>query len=114
MPIDAAKPVTFKPARPIFLNEQNLGVKTRDQAIYNIEQLRSAHWLCIYAEVIRPMHLSFDSTTDFDEFKKSAQTLGVKLTEPVIKHVPDFIDAPIVSPEPNSTTQLSNGKTIVD
>lgn len=76
--------VRFRPERPIYLNEENLGVKTREEVDYAIERLRDAGWLCTYGEQHRPFHLSFESNFQetFNEFKKTAEDLDIKLLEP--------------------------------
>ena len=76
----------YRPERPILLNTENTGFKTKVQVLEAIEKLRAMphRWLCAWSEKIRPLHFCFNSTKDFAEFKRSCKDLGIKLTEPVI------------------------------
>lgn len=99
----AAAITRYRPERPIYINESNTDAKNKIGAIYYIEQLRSAGWLCCYSEIVKPLHLSFDNELEFQEFKKSCEKLKIKLESPVIKldEIPQ--DAPIIPPEPVSS-----------
>lgn len=73
----------FRPERPIYLNEDNTGLKTKDEVIVAVEKLRLRGFLCAYSEVSRPFHMSFnDVLGDFEDFKKAAAECGVKLKNP--------------------------------
>lgn len=75
----------FRPERPIVLNEQNTNLKTKDEVILKIEDLRNEGWLCTYGERMRPFHMSFNDEKMFQEFKKDCSALNVTLKSPVIK-----------------------------
>lgn len=75
----------FKPERPIYLNEENTGLKTKAEVIFAIEKLRSKKWLCAYGQKSRPFHMSFASEAMFQKFKKAAADLDINLKNPVIK-----------------------------
>lgn len=83
MAIEAPK--KFRPERPIYLNEQNTGFKTKIEVIHAIEQLRDKGFLCCYGEKSRPFHMSFNDEKEFQEFKKTCGNLKIKLESPVIK-----------------------------
>lgn len=74
----------FKPERPIYLNEEVTGFKTKDQVLAAIETLRGLHWLCAYAEKARPFHMSFNDFRQFEEFKKTCNELGIVLKHKMI------------------------------
>ena len=79
-------PGKYRPERPVYLNEQNTGFKTKDEVLYAIERLRDLYqFLCTYAEKTRPFHLSFDKEQEFHEFKRACRELGVELKSPVLK-----------------------------
>ena len=104
-------PARYRPERPIGLNEQNTNASTRAIAIYNIERLRSAGWLCCYSETLRPLHLSFDNPDEYQEFKRDCSKLKIILKSPVITSpVAEFQDIAIVQPEPNATYEDVLGK----
>lgn len=75
----------FKPERPIYLNEDNTGLKTKAEVLVAIAKLRDKHWLCAYGEKVRPFHMSFNDENQFQEFKKCANDLDIKLKSPIIK-----------------------------
>lgn len=102
-------PKVFRPERPIYLNEENTGFKTRDQVIVAIEELRDLNWLCAYNENTRPLHMSFNNVKEFAEFKKDCSKLSIKLKEPVIKELED-IEKPIIEPESNTSYEDPSGK----
>lgn len=108
----------FRPERVVYLNEANTGYKSKAEVILAIEKLRSKCWLCAYSEKVIPMHMSFSDVSEFAEFKKDANALGVKLTSPIIKPDDDFDlllkDDPIIKPEPKRTAETSSGKIIVE
>lgn len=108
-------PTRYRPERPIGLNEQNTNAATRTVAIYNIERLRSAGWLCCYSETLRPLHLSFDNPDEYQEFKQACSKLKIVLKSPIITGpVADFEDIKIVQPEPTSTYEDPLGKMHVE
>lgn len=73
----------FRPERPIYLNEDNTGLKTKDEVISAVEKLRLRGFLCAYNEMSKPFHMSFnDVLGDFEDFKKAAAECGVKLKNP--------------------------------
>lgn len=78
-------PKKFRPERPIYLNEQNTQFKHPDAVIEAVEKLRSRGWLCAYGEKSRPFHMCFNAEPEFQEFKKDAESLGIKLKSPVLK-----------------------------
>jgi hypothetical protein len=78
------KPNKFRPARPIVLNEDNTGFKTREQVEEAIEKLRDLAFLCTYGEKSRPWHLSFDDLDEVQEFKEAAAKCGVNLKSKLI------------------------------
>lgn len=111
----ASTPARYRPERPINLNEQNTNASTRAIAIYNIERLRSAGWLCCYSETLRPLHLSFDNPDEYAEFKRDCNKLKIVLKSPIIASpVSDFEDIKIVQPEPTSTYEDPLGKMHVE
>lgn len=117
MPIENAAPKKFRPERPIYLNTQNTKCKTQDQVLFAVEQLRDKYWLCAYGETSRPFHLSFNNVKELNEFKKDAESLGIKLRDQVIK-TDDFGDisdenteeAPIIPEETKESYEDPDGK----
>lgn len=108
----------FRPERPIYLNEDNTGLKTKAEVLVAIEKLRGKHWLCAYGEKTRPFHMSFNDEAEFQAFKKCASDLDVKLKSPVIKD--DDLEAleaqekagqKIPGAEATSSHQDASGKT---
>jgi hypothetical protein len=109
----------FRPNRPIFVNENNLGVKTKIEALHAIEKLRSEGWLCTYNENIRPFHLSFDDESELAKFKATASKLKIQLVSQLIKpdSIDDFssLDKPaLIAPEAKSTHEDVNGRLKID
>lgn len=113
----------FRPERPIYLNEENTGYKTKSEVVVAIEKLRAQHWLCSYNENSRPFHMSFNDGKEFQKFKKDAADLGVKLKAVVVKSDDDIdFDAPelpvagqvIPGAEANSSYQDSKGKVHIE
>lgn len=79
------KILRFRPELPIYLSTENIGVKTKDEVLFAIQQLRDLGWLCVYSEeVVRPFHMCFLDPKMFQEFKKDAQSLSIKLIEGLI------------------------------
>lgn len=75
----------FRPERPIYLNEQNTGYKTRAEVDVKVEELRSKGWLAQYNEKQIPPHMSFDDETVFNEFKQACKELKITLRGKVQK-----------------------------
>jgi hypothetical protein len=98
----------FKPERPIYLNEENTGLKTRIQVDEAIEKLRSKNWLVTYGQKSRPFHMSFASEKEFQEFKKEAGELDIKLVSPLIK--PDEFEEILNSDSNVSGTTLPDAE----
>lgn len=104
----------FKPERPIYLNEQNTGFKTKAEVLVAIQKLRDAHWLCAYNESSRPFHMSFNNEKEFQQFKKCCKDLSITLKSPVYQ--PEEIEElelkenETVKAEPTSTFEDPMGK----
>lgn len=78
-------PGKFRPERPIYLNEQNTGFKTKVEVLHAIEQLRDNYaFLVCYGEKSRPFHMSFNDEKEFQEFKKACKELSITLKTPTI------------------------------
>lgn len=97
-----ATPKTFRPERPIYLNEQNTNYKTKAEVIFAIEQLRDKGWLCTYGQITRPYHLSFNDEKVLAQFKKCCKELGIKMATPSLSTNID--DEPIVEIVPVEST----------
>lgn len=71
-------PTKFRPERPIYLNEENTGLRTRAEVEEVVEKLRARpyHYLCKYGEKTRPFHMSFNNEADVNEFKKACAEVG--------------------------------------
>ena len=80
----------FKPERPIVLNENNTGKKSKAEVELLIEQLRQREWLCKYGDQARPLLTSFNDEKMFAAFKKDAKDLGANLNTKIIAQEDPF------------------------
>ena len=103
----------FKPERPIYLNETNTGLKTKNEVLVVIANLRKIHWLCAYNENSRPFHMSFNDERMFQQFKKDCKSLNITLKSPIIHDEEvdalDELDNKTVEPEPTQTFEDPSG-----
>jgi hypothetical protein len=115
-------PQKFRGDRVIYLHEGNIGVDSREEVIEAIEKLRGKAWLCSYgAEAARPFHLCFNDPEVFQEFKKDAEKLGIKLISKVfteedmdkVEEAETKINDTAIK-EPNATYHDSAGKLKVE
>lgn len=91
MPKESQTVMKFRPDRPIFLNEQNTNLKTRDEVEFAVEKLRSRNWLCAYGEKSRPLSFCFAEDKMRAEFNKDCSAIGLTIKNPIIK--PDDFEA---------------------
>jgi len=108
-------PKRFRPERPIYLSKHNTGFKSEAEVLLGVERLRDRGWLCCYsAEKIKPIHLSFNDTAEFSEFKKDCSALSIKLVAPPITQEMiqdlDFESNVIIKPESNKSVEDPSGK----
>lgn len=109
------EPKKFRPERPVILNEQNTNFKTKIEVVHAVEKLRSLGWLCAYGEKARPFHMSFNDEKEFQEFKKAASKLDVKLQSPIVKDGDmEEMEDVIIAPEPTSSYEAPDGKVHID
>lgn len=110
-------PQKFRGDRVIYLHEDNIGKNSKEEVLEAVERLRKRSWLCAYGkEVARPFHLCFNDPEVFQEFKKDAEKLGIKLISKVyteedmdkVQEAEQKVNQTIPA-EPNSTYHDSQG-----
>ena len=82
----------FRPERPIYLNEEVLGVHTKRDVMVVINTLRSQGWLVTYGAVQNVPELTSKSTQEQIDYVKSVNEHNADVLEPMHKKFDNTIE----------------------